>query len=347
MDSTESALSFGPEHTLVGVLTQPEGTLRGAAGGVACLLLNVGINHRIGPRRINVKAARRLAQAGIPSLRFDLSGVGDSRASSGREDFRAQSLADMRAALDQLQAATGATRFLVFGICSGAASALALALADTRVIGLTMLDGYIFPTKGVRLERKLRRWAAFPFNAALRRSYAGWRDWSAWASAPGDADLRRKALNRLFGKAAPQSTEDTGLYQANAIEYNAPDFARDVNALVARKVDIYMMYSTTLNAIDHNHDLMRELRNEPFMAQVRHKFWPHVDHTVTSLAAQRDLLDEVCAWARAVAMPQPALPPHGTREPALRNTLARSSAEGAPAGAVGSTPVREPTCPAQ
>lgn len=310
MDSRETALAFGPEGTLIGVLTQPNAARADADGGIACLLLNVGINHRIGPRRINVKAARRLAEVGFASLRFDLSGVGDSRASSGREDFRAQALADMRAALDQLQSSTGATRFLVFGICSGAANALALALGDTRVVGIVMLDGYVFPTKGVRIERKLRRWAAFPFNPALRRSYAGWVDWANWARAPLDAQARRKALERLRGQSTPTATEDTGLYQANAPEYNAPDFARDINALVAREVDVYMMYSCTQNVVDHDHDLMRQLRGEPFMAKVRHKFWPHVDHTVTPLQAQRDLLDEVCAWARAAALAQapPAAP---------------------------------------
>lgn len=310
MDSRETALAFGPEGTLIGVLTQPSAARTDGGGGIACLLLNVGINHRIGPRRINVKAARRLAEVGIPSLRFDLSGVGDSRASSGREGFRAQALADMRAALDQLQAGTGATRFLVFGICSGAANALALALGDKRVVGVSMLDGYVFPTAGVRIERKLRRWAAFPFNAALRRSYAGWMDWANWARAPLDAQARHKAFGRLTGKATPTNTEDTGLYQANAPEYNAPDFARDINALVERQVDVYMMYSSTLNAVDHDHDLMRQLRSEPFMAKVRHRFWPNVDHTVTPLEAQRALLDEVCAWARGMAVAHPA--PHAS-----------------------------------
>ncbi|MBS0454281.1 MAG: alpha/beta hydrolase [Proteobacteria bacterium] len=314
MANRESALTFGPEGTLIGVLTEPETTHPGAASGIACLLLNVGINHRVGPRRINVKAARRLADAGIASLRFDLSGVGDSRASGGSEDFRAQALADMRAALDQLQSATGATRFLLFGICSGAANALILALGDTRVIGLVMLDGYIFPSKGVRIERKLRRWAAFPFNPALRSNYAGWMDWVAWARAPGDAQARSKALGRLLGRSSPTSTEDTGLYQANAPEYAAPEFARDINALVARNVDVYMMYSVTINTVDHDRDLMRELRGEPFMSKVRYKFWPEVDHTVTSLAAQRDLLDEVCSWAQAIARPQAAAPAPVRRE---------------------------------
>ncbi|SFM76884.1 alpha/beta fold hydrolase [Variovorax sp. OV329] len=301
----ETAVAFGPEGTLIGVLTQPSGESSAQPGQVGCLLLNVGVNHRIGPRRLNVKAARQFAQAGIPCLRFDLSGIGDSRASGGREDFRAQALADMRAALDELQARTGISRFVVFGVCSGAANGLTLALGDPRVIGLTMFDGYVFPSKAVRIERKLRRWAAFPFNAALRSNYAGWRDWAAWAASPFDASARRKALGRLRGQGNPGSTEDTGIYQADAPDYSAPDFERDMIRLVERKVDLYLMFSATINAVDHDHDLMRDLRGSAFLPHVRYKFWPDIDHTATTLASQRTLLDEVCAWALAVARGHP------------------------------------------
>jgi hypothetical protein len=313
MAALESVRTFGPDRTLVGVLTTPGPQQAGAQHQVACLLLNVGINHRIGPRRINVKAARRLADAGIASLRFDLSGVGDSPASAGRQDFRAQALADMRAALDQLQAATGASRFLVFGICSGAVNALSLALGDARVVGLTMLDGHVFPSKAVRIRRKLRRWSAFPFNPAVRRSYAGWNDWADWARAPFDPQARRKAIARLFGRSDAASTEDTGLYDANAPRYGAAEFERDMAVLVDREVDISLMFTATVVAVDHDRDLMRQLAGSPALSKVRYRFWPEIDHTVTALAAQRALLDALTAWAievaHAKASPGDAAPP--------------------------------------
>jgi hypothetical protein len=92
-DLDESTLCFGAEQSLIGVLARPGEALGPAR--VGCLLLNVGVNHRIGPRRLNVKLARALAGLGIPSLRFDLSGVGDSRASAAQNDFRQQALIDM------------------------------------------------------------------------------------------------------------------------------------------------------------------------------------------------------------------------------------------------------------
>jgi hypothetical protein len=51
-------------------------------------MFNMGANHRIGPRRINVKLARVLAARGVSSLRFDLGGVGDSETPTSRTTCR-------------------------------------------------------------------------------------------------------------------------------------------------------------------------------------------------------------------------------------------------------------------
>ena len=42
------------------------------------LFVNAGPQRRTGPNRMWVEAARRWAAAGVPSLRIDLSGIGDS-----------------------------------------------------------------------------------------------------------------------------------------------------------------------------------------------------------------------------------------------------------------------------
>ncbi|HSV59708.1 MAG TPA: alpha/beta fold hydrolase [Variovorax sp.] len=320
MDLDESTLCFGPEQSLIGVLARPAGG--GAPARVGCLLLNVGVNYRIGPRRINVKMARQLAAGGIPSLRFDLSGVGDSRASAAHNDFRQQALIDMKAALDELQAATGLARFVVVGICSGGVNGLALALADPRVIGLLMFDSYVFLTKGVKLERKLRRWAAFPFNASVRRSTGAWNDWMGWARAPLDADARRKALDRVFGRFTPRTTEDTGILTADTVEYTAADFTRDMTRLVERGVDIYLMYSAMLITVDHGGDLLKGLGQPAFLSRIRYQHLPDIDHTATWISAQRKLLDAICGWADGVSAAQPVPAPQAQRQKSAAAALA-------------------------
>ena len=81
---SERVVTFGGQGELVGVLSQPD-VVRPSAPWV--LLWNTGLHPRVGPCRLNVQLARRLAALGIPSLRFDLSGLGDSaaRAANARE----------------------------------------------------------------------------------------------------------------------------------------------------------------------------------------------------------------------------------------------------------------------
>ena len=123
----EQAVTFGPDATLIGVYNPAA-----ASADVCCLLINAGVLHRIGPHRLNVKIARSLAQGGVASLRFDLSGRGDSRATAGTNSYSEQAVHDLRAAMDFVQRNGGPRRFIVFGICSGAVNAFQIAVADPR-----------------------------------------------------------------------------------------------------------------------------------------------------------------------------------------------------------------------
>lgn len=289
----ETVAVFGPGHSLTGILAQPDA---GAAGQIGCLLLNTGVNHRIGPHRLNVKLARRLASLGIPSLRFDLSGIGDSRPAQGEVDFRHQALLDMKAALDHFET-VGVRQVMVFGICSGAENGLTLAINDRRVVGLTQFDGDTFRTRPVMLRRKLRRLLEMPFNESIRRNTAWWLDLRAWLAAP----AHRAALDTLLGHVAHRFTRRSGpargIFEADGHALTAEDFEGHMNTLLARNVAIYLMFSAGLQSTDRGHDLLGRLRGAPFLQRIRYRFWPEIDHTATTLRAQQLLLDEVCGWA--------------------------------------------------
>jgi len=75
----EEAVLFGKTRSLVGIITDPH-TVVNAHNHPAIVLLNAGVLHRVGPNRLYVKIARKLASAGFVVLRFDLSGIGDSKA---------------------------------------------------------------------------------------------------------------------------------------------------------------------------------------------------------------------------------------------------------------------------
>src|SRR5262245_18911200 len=90
----DEVVRFGSVEELVGILSHPA-----APAQTAVLLLNAGVLHRIGPHRLHVTLARRLAELGFPALRLDLGGIGDSVASTEAPTFRESAVADTRLAI--------------------------------------------------------------------------------------------------------------------------------------------------------------------------------------------------------------------------------------------------------
>ena len=151
----ETALRFGESRTLAGVLTEGEAR----ADGPAVLFLNAGLLHHVGPNRLHVSLARRLSGAGLRSLRFDLSGIGDSgprQNALGRDESM---VSETQEAMDALGASHGVDRFVLFGICTGADQAVRVALADPRVVGAVLVDGYAYQTVPHMLRYYLARLA--------------------------------------------------------------------------------------------------------------------------------------------------------------------------------------------
>ncbi len=140
----ETGLRFGPGKSLFGILAEPQVSPSAAdpRSQRAILLINVGNNHRIGPNRLYVTMARAWAARGERTFRFDLSGIGDSRAGSSASPaglYRKESVAEVRMAMDTL-AQQGCREFVVLGVCSGAYIAFQTSLEDPRVVGQVLLN---------------------------------------------------------------------------------------------------------------------------------------------------------------------------------------------------------------
>ena len=143
---SERVFTFGRGSSLVGILTEPSRPRRNSP---ALLMWNVGVNHRVGPLRFNVDLARALAEVGFTSLRFDISGLGDSAV---RQDARAEherAAADVREAMSALQSRNIASSFGLVGFCSSVDAAHAVA-SDPSVRGAVFIEGYTFRTRGFR-----------------------------------------------------------------------------------------------------------------------------------------------------------------------------------------------------
>lgn len=153
----ETALQFGAQRNLFGIVAEPVAPVPVRQEAPVIVLLNAGLLHHVGPFRAWVTLARRLAARGYVAFRFDLAGLGDSEVERRNGSDQESAVADIRAALDTLQARYGARRFLLLGLCSGADNAHPAALADPRIAGLIMLDGYGYHTLSYYLVHYLPR----------------------------------------------------------------------------------------------------------------------------------------------------------------------------------------------
>jgi len=147
----ERAFRFGRAQHMIGIAGVPEQP----AETPGVIVLNAGLVHRIGPFRLHVELARRLNACGYPTLRFDLSTVGDSAASEESQTREQQVCADVDDAMTLLGEQAGCTRFVVIGLCSGAQNAHTVACVDPKIAGAVFLDGYAYRTFGYKLRRYL------------------------------------------------------------------------------------------------------------------------------------------------------------------------------------------------
>lgn len=176
----ERAFTFacGGEQ-LVGILSLPSNAAQLAARGVVIVV--GGPQYRAGSHRQFTLLARSLADAGIPALRFDYRGMGDSE--GAQRDFETVE-ADLRAAIDAFFVQQPQLREVaLFGLCDGATAAALYAADDARVAGLVLVNPWVRTEAGAAratighyytgrlvdagLWRKIAR-GEFRFGAAAR-----------------------------------------------------------------------------------------------------------------------------------------------------------------------------------
>lgn len=220
--ASEVPLCFTVQHRdgaerLIGVLTVPtaaaaaDEALAPATRGV--LIVTGGPQYRAGSHRQFVLLARALAAQGVPVLRFDYRGMGDSEGAV--RDYRAIG-DDIDSALAQFFTCVPSLREVVlWGLCDGATAAACHAPRDTRIAGLVLLNPWVRSTSGLAraslrhyyLPRLLQRsfWRKLAGGGVqLRASFTGLRR-TAGALAASDGNepatpaLMYQALHRFPG----------------------------------------------------------------------------------------------------------------------------------------------------
>jgi uncharacterized protein len=138
MKSCEIPVSFlCAGDTLYGVLHQPSTPSR-----LGVLISAGGLQYRVGSHRQFVLLARAWAESGIPVMRFDYRGVGDSE--GALTEFPGKG-PDIAAAIDLFTTSLpGLNEIVIWGLCEGASAALFYAPKDSRVTGVILVNPYIF-----------------------------------------------------------------------------------------------------------------------------------------------------------------------------------------------------------
>lgn len=170
---------------------------------IGVLVVVGGPQYRVGSHRQFVLLARALAAAGVPTLRFDFRGCGDSAGEA--RDFLGIGT-DIAAAVDHLVASAGVRRVVIWGLCDAASAALLYAARDPRIAGLVLLNPWVH---NVVTEAKVRLKSYYlgrlrnpQFWRKLLRFELDWRD--SVASLAGYA--RRALAPRAVGQAADAET---------------------------------------------------------------------------------------------------------------------------------------------
>lgn len=252
----ESSHVFG--EGLIGILHAGAAI---ASQETAVILLNAGMVHRIGPHRGSVELARAVAGAGFPVFRYDQSGLGDSPVS--RQVSAERRHEELKAAMELVNARTGATRFVVGGICSAADDAFHLATIEPRVHGVLLLDGLAYRTPGYWLRHLPPR----VFNPV--------KLWNWWRS-------------RSHAQPGMENFRDWPSRQ---------DAIAAVKGMVSR--DVRMLFVFTGGAyryFNHAGQLPTALGGAIESRQVSSEYWPDCDHTFYLKRDRSRLQQRVISW---------------------------------------------------
>jgi exosortase A-associated hydrolase 1 len=147
MDIQEHAFSFSCQGSwLYGVSSLPD---KAASRGV--LIVVGGPQYRVGSHRQFTLLARDLAAHGVPVMRFDYRGMGDSEGNARNfEEIKDDLYCPINQFFEKVQSLK---ELVIWGLCDAASAALLYAHQDRRVTGLVLLNPWVRTDEGIAKAR--------------------------------------------------------------------------------------------------------------------------------------------------------------------------------------------------
>ena len=221
MSQSEYPICFGCNDDMLVGIVHP--AAEPAETGI--IVVVGGPQYRIGSHRHFVELGRDLAHSGVPVLRFDVRGMGDS--SGNFPGFEAID-DDISAAIDAfLQAQPKIKKVVLWGLCDGASASIFYAARDPRVAGLILLNPWI------RSEASYAKTELKHYYATKILDGAFWK-----RLVSGDVDLRdatQSIIQRIRAATAPTTSSPVERLNSSA-EAETATVAIDPNAALPERM---------------------------------------------------------------------------------------------------------------
>ncbi|MCH2186315.1 hypothetical protein MK280_10635, partial [Myxococcota bacterium] len=221
------------------------------------------------------------AERGFSALRFDFSGIGDSPVRRDDLAFEESAVLEIQESMDSLGAASGAKTFVLIGLCSGADMAFKTAQVDARVVGLGLLDPWVYRTPRYYWKR---------YGSRLLSA-------SAWSSS---------IRSRFESNRAVEEFPTAGGAE-NGEEFDLPTYVRDfpprrqaevdLRRLMERDIKLCCVFSGGQSEhYNYEGQFCDAFRRTATKARLTEIFQPAADHIFTDLGEQRKLLQSLLSW---------------------------------------------------
>ncbi len=275
----EIALKIGKPTALTAIATEPENF---DCNKPAVIIFNSGVMHHTGTCRISVKIARQLADAGFLALRFDFSAIGDSEARRGTQTFNESAVSESKEVMDFLQQKKGISKFIAYGLCSGADASYEIAKVDNRIVGIAQIDAYCYTNYKWFVNRYIKR-ALHP---------------SMWPK------IIMKLLDLVKPKdnSSSNGVEEEFLELPSYIRVFPPknDVADSFQSIVDRNIHIYTIFTGDMLEVNYQNQFREVFSDVDFKHLLREEYYPELEHIITSPTYQKIIPDNLTQWVEHV-----------------------------------------------
>ena len=280
----EEPLQFGQNGRLFGILSQPTTPANGSHALPVFVFLSSGITHRVGPRRLYVRLARKLAEIGFTSLRVDLTGKGDSYSNKqlSPEELLMEDFKDIVSVLETRQTQL---QLVVCGLCSGADDAIKVTPTDPRVVGMVLLDPVCDRDNGFKVRDIIHRYTQLArYKRRLKKIFS-------W--------------HKMFKRSGPEMSDAEAEQLLNPLEmrdFPSHQQLREAFQLIhQRKGRVFSIFTSyALDYYYNQHGQMeRVLGLDDYKDYCVEHFWPGASHTYSLETHRARLVEEIKMWATA------------------------------------------------